>query len=236
VTGGFLKLVRGEQTVELLKHPNTFTLLAVIAYRARRRNLFDNERLGVGEALLGDYANYGLTEQQYRTAKTKLQQWRFATFKSTSRGTVARLVDNGVFDINSEENGGESTDTATDTATDKQRTNNGQTTSNKNIRTKERKKKPPISPPGGAIISQELLEQFEEARTLYPGDKRGLDTEFENLKRKHRDWREIVPALLPSLDLQIARREKMRAAGEFVPNWKHFKTYINERCWEAKSG
>jgi len=118
VNNGFLKLLRGKQTLELLKHPNAFTLLATIAYRARRKRLFDDERLGVGEALLGDYANYGMSEQQYRTAKTKLRQWGFATFKTTNRGTVARLVDNGVFDINVEENEGQSTDTATGIATD----------------------------------------------------------------------------------------------------------------------
>lgn len=81
-----------------------------------------------------------------------------------------------------------------------------------------------------------LKDLFEEARKLYPGDKRGLDTEFENLKRKHKDWQAIVPALEGALDLQMARRAKMKTAGEFVPSWKNFRTYINQRCWESKNG
>ena len=236
MSGGFLKLMRSEQTAELLKCPTAFALASIIAYRARRNDCFNTHNLSVGEALLGDYRKYGMSEREYRTAKEKLRKWKIATFQATNKGTIGKLLDESIYDINADDGDGRRDRQETDGATDKRQASDRPETTNKNIRTKERKKKPPISPPGGAAISQELLEQFEEARTLYPGDKRGLDTEFENLKRKHRDWREIVPALLPSLDLQIARREKMRAAGEFVPNWKHFKTYINERCWEAKSG
>jgi len=97
-------------------------------------------------------------------------------------------------------------------------------------------KKEPLKRTNSLSVSSSLKDLFEEARTLYPGDKRGLDTEFDNLRRKHKDWREIVPALEPALDLQMARRAKMKTAGEFVPGWKNFKTYVNQRCWESKNG
>jgi len=100
----------------------------------------------------------------------------------------------------------------------------------------ELNKKEPLKRTNSLSVSSSLKELFEEARRLYPGDKRGLDTELDNLRRKHKDWREIIPALEPALDMQMARREKMKAAGEFLPNWKHLKTYINGRFWESKLG
>mgnify|MGYP001597274013 CR=1 FL=1 len=138
---GFLKLMRSEQTRELQKNPKAFTLLSIIAYRARRTNgTLNVHNLKIGEALIGDCENYGLTEQEYRTSKTNLKKWDLATFKSTTKGTIAKLTDNSIFDINSEGEEEASTDKVTnkptDELTDEQRTNNGQTngqrTTNKN--------------------------------------------------------------------------------------------------------
>lgn len=100
MNNGFIKLMRSEQAEELAKHPNESNLLLIIAYRARRTNIFDNYDLKAGEALLGDYENYGLTERGYRTAKEKLEKWGLATFRTTNKGTIAKLVDNSVYDIN----------------------------------------------------------------------------------------------------------------------------------------
>ena len=68
---------------------------------------------------------------------------------------------------------------------------------------------------------------FEKARKLYPSTKRGLDTEFANFTKKHKDWREVLPLLLPAIENQIkcSRPDKW---------WKHFQTWINQRCWEEE--
>jgi len=97
---GFIKLIRSAETLELLNDPNAFVLLTVIALRARRSDAFNIHNLQSGEALIGDYRKYGLTRQQYRTAMKRLGQWRFAAFKPTTRGTVATLCGNGIYDIN----------------------------------------------------------------------------------------------------------------------------------------
>lgn len=97
---GFIKLIRGEKVNELLKDPNAWTLATIIAYRARRTSSFNIKNLKPGEALLGDYRNYGMTEATYRTTKKKLSEWQIATFKSTNKGTIAKLVDNSIYDIN----------------------------------------------------------------------------------------------------------------------------------------
>lgn len=97
--------------------------------------------------------------------------------------------------------------------------------------------KPPISPPRGADISPELFEQFKEARMMYPGTKRGAETELGNLRKKYpKDWRGIIPAFWQAIGLQIDRRKELKKKGEFVPPWKHLKTYINNACWESDIG
>ena len=95
---GFVKLMRTERTLALMANPNAFTLASVIAYRAQRTDTLNVHDLRVGEALLGDYDRYGMTESQYRTAKKNLAKWRIATFRATNRGTIATLLDDTVYD------------------------------------------------------------------------------------------------------------------------------------------
>jgi hypothetical protein len=79
----------------------------------------------------------------------------------------------------------------------------------------------------------QYTEDFEKARKLYPGTKRGCETEFACLK-KHENWKEIVPLLYQAIENQIVRKRKKRGRGEFVPPWKHFKTWLNNNCWEEE--
>ena len=51
------------------------------------------------------------------------------------------------------------------------------------------------------------------------------------IKKKYKDWEEIIPKLEPAIEAQKKWRLKV-PSGEFVPNWKHFKTWINSRSWE----
>lgn len=99
---GFLKLVRSEESLELIKDPHAFALLTLIAWRARRSAGFNIDDLQPGEAMIGDYASCGLTRQEYRTALQKLVKWQFVTTQATSKGTVARLMNACVWDINEE--------------------------------------------------------------------------------------------------------------------------------------
>ncbi len=96
----FIKMIRGNAILNLLKHPNEFLLLSLIALRARRTDDVDFTGLKVGQAMIGDYKNCGLTEQRYRSAKTNVQAWGLATFKGTSKGTIATLMNSDIFDIN----------------------------------------------------------------------------------------------------------------------------------------
>lgn len=77
-------------------------------------------------------------------------------------------------------------------------------------------------------------EIFDEFRKKYPGTKRGNDIEFENFKKKHKDWKDVLPLLLEKLNYQIKAREENRKLGGFVPEWKNLQTWINQRCWEEE--
>lgn len=112
---------------------------------------------------------------------------------------------------------------------------------NKNI---DNKNKPSLSndnTPKGAeseIVEVETISEeeqmFDKFRRTYRGTKRGLQTEFTNFKKKHKDWREVLVILLPSYQAQQTKREQALRQGCFVPQEKNLSTYINQRCWEAE--
>ena len=79
------------------------------------------------------------------------------------------------------------------------------------------------------------LEQFDIARKLYYGTKRGTEVEFQDFKRKHKKkWQEFLPLLLPAIQIQIKVRKIMKERGEFVPPPKNFKTWIGNYCWQEE--
>ena len=85
----------------------------------------------------------------------------------------------------------------------------------------------------GNKVNNKEKEAFDEARRLYPGKKRGLDTEWDNFRKKHKDYREVCPDLVYAIKIETAERKADKARGEFVPSWKNFQTWINKRWWEA---
>lgn len=98
---GHLKLNRGEMTEDLLSRPNEFTLLSIIAYRARRKSS-TVAGLKPNQALIGDYASYGMTRAAYRYALNNLKKYNLITTQITNRGTIATLLNTEVYDINAE--------------------------------------------------------------------------------------------------------------------------------------
>ena len=69
------------------------------------------------------------------------------------------------------------------------------------------------------------MEFFDIARTKFPGRKNGLEPEFANFCKKHKDRKEILPLLLPAIEQQIVWRKE---DGQY---WKNFQTWINQSCW-----
>ena len=96
-----------------------------------------------------------------------------------------------------------------------------------------------ISPSKGAkdkdkdMVIDKDKEIFDLFRKLFPGTKRGNETEFKDFT-KHKDWKEVLPLLLPAVENQIEYRSKI-PSDKFIPEWKHLKTWLHQRCWEDEN-
>lgn len=155
----FIKWQRTKEVAELMKKPDCFMLLAQIAYRAKRTSDFNTNNLKIGEALIGDFKEIGLTEQRYRSAKSNVQTWGLATFKGTNKGTVAKLVDTRIYDINEENNNGQNNRTITS----QQRTNNEPITTNKNEKN-EKNEKNVIKEAQEKMLTDEKIKLTERSK------------------------------------------------------------------------
>jgi hypothetical protein len=85
----------------------------------------------------------------------------------------------------------------------------------------------------------EHMKQFDIARTLYPGSKRGCANEFKGFVTNSLyppkgmckyDIKVVIPLLEPAIKRQIQWRAE--AKGEFRPEWKGFSVWINDQYWE----
>lgn len=81
-------------------------------------------------------------------------------------------------------------------------------------------------------VFSQLESQFEEFRKAYPGRKRGHDTEFGAFKRKHQNWAEIVPLLMPALERINAYNAQMQSRGQWSPQWANLSTWLFQSRWE----
>ncbi len=142
MSNGFVALNRGQDTEQLLlKYPKAFLLLTQIALRARwSREPNPITRLEFGQAFIGDYKSAGLsTEQEYRTAKQVLGTTGQATFRGTSKGTVATLTDSAIWSVTKPGNNDQSNDPGTNQSTNKQRLTTKRTKKPKNTDTETRR-------------------------------------------------------------------------------------------------
>ena len=162
---GYIQLNRSHETYELLKDPDAFDLLSTIALRAKRTGDFNVHNLQVGQALIGDYENCGLTERRYRTAKQKLQKWGLATFKGTNKGTIATILDEGIYNINIKDNDEQGDESKTDRrqASDEQATTNK---NDKNYKNETTTKNRDVDDDYLSSIPDELRRRFANTESL----------------------------------------------------------------------
>ena len=166
----FIMLKRSEGTNELMKYPPAFMLLTQIALRARRTNKFSLHNLKQGEAMIGDYSSIGITQQQYRTAKKNLEKWGFATFRSTSRETIARITNTDIYNVNLE-NSNEYVNSQT---TNKEQPGNDLEATNNNVK-KENNDKIELKE-----FSSEIINFFDLICDYFP-----KSAQPKNQKQKH---------------------------------------------------
>jgi hypothetical protein len=62
---------------------------------------------------------------------------------------------------------------------------------------------------------------------------RGTKTEFEDFKKRHRDWEKVLPYLSTAIERETKERENAKANGYFFPEPKMLQTYLGkQRAWE----
>jgi hypothetical protein len=161
----FIKLKRSADTLELLRYPKAFSLAALIALRANRRGPdYSAFSLEKGEALIGDYESCGLTRGEYRWAKFVLERGNFATFRTTNKGTIAKLINSDIFDINIERDDQQNNKLATT----KRPSDDHQATTNKNIKELNRNKRTANAdsdqekPESGLLLDERHIASKEE--------------------------------------------------------------------------
>ncbi len=100
MSAGFIRLQRSAILDQLVLDRKAWSLLGVIAVRARWNDGPNLHNLKIGEALVGDYNAAKLTRQEYRGALHRLEyKWFQITTLPTSKGTIARLTQSAVFDL-----------------------------------------------------------------------------------------------------------------------------------------
>ena len=167
-----MKLIRGDYSNELCKFPYAFTLLSIIALRARRtakENGPNIHNLNPTEALIGDYVNYGMSQQNYRTAKKQLEDFGLITTQATNKGTIATICSTEIYDINLDENAGAGNDPSNERANEPSNTSS---TTKKEVKKpnkeKEKKGKSDLSSKdfytkeGGESIDEKYITQYRE--------------------------------------------------------------------------
>jgi hypothetical protein len=197
----FLKLMRTEDAENLLlRFPNAFLLLTLIAWRARRAG----EKckwtgLEQGQAMVGDHDSCRLSRQKYRTAQSNLQTLGLATFKATNKGTIATICNAHVYDINAGGNNHQDNQRITNG----QPSNNHQITTNKNVNNDKNEKKGEGNTPEHPAFQPEELVRKE------------LETEKPKLPRQRKT--PPTPAVNPNL-------EKLKAltAADVIEEFRDF--------------
>ena len=162
----------------------------------------------------------GLTVRQIRTSITKLKSTSELTSKATSkltRLTVCKYDTYQSLEIDSDKQ-------KVTMVTSQRQGSDKVATTNKNNKKEKNEKE------------DKELELFDTFRKSYPGKKRGNETEFDNLIKKHNDWKIVIPQLSQCLQDQKISRANAKANNQFVPEWKNLSTWINNRCWEEEGG
>lgn len=97
-----------------------------------------------------------------------------------------------------------------------------------------RKREAELDTSAGSQPDTKVEKEFERFRKEYPGNKRGFKVEFDNFKKKHKDYRTTVFLLYPALIKLKEWRDLKKGMGLFVPEYANLQTWINQRRWEVE--
>ena len=83
---------------------------------------------------------------------------------------------------------------------------------------------------------KELKEKFAAFVYSYKkagGKVRGVETEFNDFTKRHKDWKQVIPYLEMALQREIKARNTAKLNKHFFPEMKMLQTYLGkQRAWE----
>ena len=79
-----------------------------------------------------------------------------------------------------------------------------------------------------------IPDEFINALSLFEG--KTVKTANWIVFTRHKDWKECLPLLVPAIcaEKEWRREAGLRADYNFIPHWKNFATWLNQRCWEQE--
>jgi hypothetical protein len=233
---GFIKAMRTEEADFLDNHPIANHVLNVIARRARRTPCKLN-KLEIGECFIG-HKGLGITERQYRTAKKQLSEWTLVEFKrgrkATDKGTVAKLLDSRVYDINATEEDGRETD--------KGRKGDAKETTNKEcnkVNNEEDNRSPSPKEKKQSLDYDRIKEIFNSSLTkasnivkLTEKRKKLVKKLFDDFELDYERFESYLTFLNDHPDAQwmFQKQPKNNGTGQFW-NAQTFEYFVGEKCF-----
>lgn len=218
MTQGWIKLYRQLLEWEWYKNPVVYRLFMHLLLKANhQRQKWQGIVINRGQLITGRIKiseETGLTQQQVRTGLNKLKSTNEITINSTNRFSLITIVNWDKYQ--GEE--GPTTSKTTSNLPNKQPTDNQQITTNKNVKNVKN-------------VKNKYIDLFEEFWKKYPkkvGKGKARNKYIILLKKD----KAIHPVILEAIDNQIKYRAYLKGKGEFVADWKHPTTWLNQECWD----
>ena len=217
---------------EWSNNPNVFyvffKLLFKASYKDKKWEGVDIKRgqLVTGRVALSKELN--VSEQVIRTCLDKLTKTGYINQQSTNRYTIITICNYDSWQMLPKTNNQQQTSEQ----------NNNQPTDNHYINKYNKESKGIKEEESNDSKKKELSDierQFESFRLKYKsygGKVRGFQVEIDELKKKHKDWKEVIPMLSYAIDKEEEERSAALRRGEFFAQIKNLKTYLNQRSWE----
>jgi len=219
---GFVKIWRKLKEWEWYKHPDTLALWVHLLLSANHK---DNRWQGIdvkrGQLITGRHQlseQTGLSPHKIRSGLKRLKSTSEITIQSTNRFSLITICQYETYSDNLGQDNQPERQPPTNGAPAKRQ----QSATNKNVK-KEKN-----------VKYKKELSIFNSFRGKFPGPKRGNETEFANFKKKHSNWKNILPLLEPALEKQKKARAAKVSADQWVPSQAALAVWINQSRWEIE--
>jgi len=216
MSNGYIKLHRKFLKWEWFQDSNTMKLFLYVLLSANHAEArWQGITILRGQLLTGRRKlaeNLGLSEMNVRSIIKRLKSTNELTIKSYSKYSIITVVRYDEYQSSNQQTNQQ--------LTSNQPATNQQLTTNKKNKNEKKEEK------------EEIDIVFFEAYKIYPGSKSKTDN-FKTFK-KHKDWKECLPLLKPAVEKEVGHKKALKYYGEFCPDFKNFKTWLNQRCWEQE--